>query len=52
MFKALAAPFNPDEVSWRIGSMKKDKTAGMALAYIDARVVMDRLDAARGRVIG
>lgn len=43
-FKALAAPFNPDEVSWRIGSMKKDKTAGMALAYIDARVVMDRLD--------
>ena len=43
-FKALSAPFNPDEVSWRIGSMKKDKTAGMALAYIDARVVMDRLD--------
>jgi len=43
-FKALASPFNPDEVSWRIGSMKKDKTAGMALAYIDARVVMDRLD--------
>lgn len=44
-FKALAAPFDPDAVSWRIGSMKKDKTAGMALAYIDARVVMDRLDA-------
>jgi hypothetical protein len=43
-FKALAAPFDPDAVSWRIGSMKKDKTAGMALAYIDARVVMDRLD--------
>ena len=43
-FKALSAPFDPDLVSWRIGSMKKDKTAGMALAYIDARVVMDRLD--------
>ena len=43
-FKALAAPFNPDEVSWRIGTMKKDKTGAMALAYIDARVVMDRLD--------
>lgn len=43
-FKALAAPFDPESVSWRIGSMKKDKTAGMALAYIDARVVMDRLD--------
>lgn len=47
-FKALAAPFDPDEVSWRIGSMKKDKTAGMALAYIDARVVMDRLDTVCG----
>lgn len=47
-FAQLAAPFNPREVSWRIGSMKKDKTAGMALAYIDARVVMDRLDAVCG----
>ncbi len=42
--KALTAPFDPDEISWRIGSMKKDKTAGMALAYLDARNVMDRLD--------
>jgi len=47
-FAKLAAPFDPREISWRIGSMKKDKTAGMALAYIDARVVMDRLDAVCG----
>lgn len=47
-FKALSAPFDPQEVSWRVGSMKKDKTAGMALAYIDARVVMERLDAICG----
>lgn len=47
-FKALSAPFNPDEVSWRVGTMKKDKTGAMALAYIDARVVMDRLDSACG----
>lgn len=43
-FKALAAPFPPAAVSWRIGSTTADKTRGMALAYIDARDVMDRLD--------
>lgn len=44
MFAALAAPFRPDQVSWRVGSVKKDGTAAMALAFIDARDVMDRLD--------
>lgn len=43
-FKALAAPFPPDEVSWRLGSVSKAKMRGMALAYLDARNVMDRLD--------
>ncbi len=46
--KALSAPFDPQEVSWRVGSMTKDKDKGMALAYVDARVVMDRLDAVCG----
>lgn len=41
---ALSAPFPPDKVSWRVGSTNKDKTKGMALCYIDARDVMDRLD--------
>lgn len=40
----LRAPLPPDRVSWRVGSMTKDKSKGMALAYIDARDVMDRLD--------
>jgi hypothetical protein len=40
----LRAPFPPDRVSWRIGSTTADKKKGMALAYIDARDVMDRLD--------
>lgn len=40
----LSAPFDPDVVSWRVGSTTKDKTKGMALAYIDARDVMERLD--------
>lgn len=43
-FEKLAAPFPPDRISWRVGSMKKDKSAGMALAYLDARDVMNRLD--------
>lgn len=40
----LKAPFPADRISWRVGSTNKDKTKGMALAYIDARDVMDRLD--------
>ena len=40
----LYAPFSPTVISWRVGSVSKDKTKGMALAYIDARDVMDRLD--------
>lgn len=37
-------PFNPKRVSWRVGSTNKEKTKGSALAYIDARDVMGRLD--------
>jgi hypothetical protein len=40
---ALAAPFPPEAVSWRVGSTTADKSKGMALAYIDARDVQDRL---------
>jgi len=48
IFDQLAAPFPPDRVSWRIGSTNGDKTKGLALAYVDARDVMDRLDAVVG----
>lgn len=40
----LFAPFPAEAISWRVGSTTKDKSKGMALAYIDARDVMDRLD--------
>jgi hypothetical protein len=40
----LAKPFPVDAVSWRVGSTTKTKEKGMALAYIDARDVQDRLD--------
>jgi hypothetical protein len=41
IFRALAAPFEPSRVSWRVGSTNKEKTKGMALAYIDARGLLD-----------
>lgn len=40
----LKKPFDPAAISWRVGSTTKDKSKGMALAYIDARDVQDRLD--------
>ena len=40
----LAAPFPADAISSRVGATDGDKTKGLALAYIDARDVMNRLD--------
>lgn len=47
-FKALAAPFPPSAVSWRVGRVNEDKRSALVLAYLDARDVMDRLDAVCG----
>jgi hypothetical protein len=44
MFDALSAPFSTDAIDWRVGSTSGDKSKGLALAYVDARTVMDRLD--------
>ena len=44
LLERLAAPFPPEIISWRVGSTNQDKTRGMALAFIDARDVQDRLD--------
>ncbi len=41
---ALSAEFPRDAVSWRAQSVTKDGSKAMALAYIDARDVMGRLD--------
>lgn len=48
IFDGLSAPFPADYIDWRVGSTNKDKTKGMALAYIDARTAMDRLDSICG----
>ncbi len=47
-FKALAAPFPPSAVSWRVGRVNEDKKSALCLAYLDARDIMDRLDAVCG----
>lgn len=44
IFDKLKAPFPIEDVEWRVGATTKDGTRGLALAYIDARHVMDRLD--------
>lgn len=48
LMSALAAPFPPHEIEWRVGSTNQDKTSGLALAYLTARHVMDRLDSTVG----
>ena len=44
IFDKLAEPFPLETTHWRVGHTTKDKKKGVALAYIDARDVMDRLD--------
>lgn len=48
IYDALSEPFPVEYLEWRVGSTNGDKTKGMALAYIDARAVMDRLDTVCG----
>lgn len=58
LFEALAKPFPPTEISWRIGSVFIKRSApdpdvgtvmgARVLAYIDARNVMERLDTVLG----
>ncbi len=47
-FTKLQEPFPVEKISWRVGSTTGDKKRGLALGYIDARDVQDRLDAVCG----
>lgn len=40
----LSEPFAVEDLEWRVGSTTADKKKGMALIYVTARAVMDRLD--------
>jgi hypothetical protein len=44
LLQELERPFEPATITWKPGSIRKDGTAAMALAYGDLRVYMDRLD--------
>lgn len=44
MLDQLSAPFPTDAVSWRAQQLVSNNTKALALAYIDARDVMRRLD--------
>ncbi|WP_040407600.1 Rad52/Rad22 family DNA repair protein [Cetobacterium somerae] len=40
----LEKPFSEDELEFRVGATNSDKTKGLALAYIQARAIQNRLD--------
>lgn len=40
----LKMPFDPKYITWKPGSVKKDGTAALALAYADLRAYQNRLD--------
>jgi len=48
LLEQLGAPFAPGCVGWKPGATNQNKTKAIALAYIDARDVMDRLDTVLG----
>ncbi len=48
LFDLLCAPFPVEFIDWRVGSTNQEKTKGLALCYVDARAVMDRLDSVAG----
>lgn len=48
MFDQLSAPFPPEAIHWRAQTVTRDGDKALALAYIDARDVQDRLDAVCG----
>jgi len=44
IFERLSEPFPASAIDWRVGAMNKEHTKGLALPYLQARPVMDRLD--------
>lgn len=44
LLNQLKMPFDPKVIHWRVGATTKDKSKGIALAYLNSRDVMKRLD--------
>lgn len=48
LINRLKEPFPVSAIHWRVGSVNAARTKGIALAYIDARDAMERLDTVVG----
>ena len=46
--RQLAQPFKAEDIEWRIASTNKEKTKGIAVAYVDSRAIQERLDSIFG----
>lgn len=48
MLDRLRAPFPANTVQWRLGSTTKDKKRGLAIPYMNKKMIIDRLDQVMG----
>lgn len=44
IIKELKAPFQVDRIEFKVGATNQEKTMGLALAYVEARAIQERLD--------
>jgi len=44
LIQELQEPFMEDELEFKVGVINPDKTMGLALAYVEARAIQNRLD--------
>lgn len=44
LLEKLREPFSKEELEFRVGAVNKDKMEGLALAYVQARAIQNRLD--------
>lgn len=48
VMRELQAPFKENEIEFKVGATNQEKTMGLALAYVEARAIQNRLDKAVG----
>ncbi len=48
IYNKLKAHFSEEDIEFKVGATNKEKTQGLALAYVNARAVQERLDTVLG----
>ena len=48
LLKKLREHFPVEDIEYKIGALNSDKTKGLALAYVSARAIQNRLDSVLG----